>query len=50
LYKLPEKVGSKAERLESSFEVELWSSPFYFLLMILVLSSEWILRKVSQLK
>ena len=38
------------ERVKSPLEVELWSSPLYFVLMLLVLSGEWVLRKMSQLK
>ena len=34
----------------SDIEVELWSSPLYFLLMLLIVTAEWILRKLSQLK
>jgi len=50
LYTLPIKIGAKTERLESTLEVELWSSPFYFLLMLLVVTAEWIGRKMVQLK
>lgn len=50
LHRLPALVGQKIERLRSSLEVELWSSPLYFLLILLVVSAEWILRKVSYLK
>jgi hypothetical protein len=50
LAKLPEIIGNKSERVSSTVETELWSSPFFFLLMLLVLSAEWILRKLSQLK
>ena len=35
---------------DSPLEVELWSSPLYFVLMLLVLTGEWALRKMSQLK
>ena len=50
LYQLPEKMKGKMERMRSKLEVEIWSSPIYFILMIGLVSSEWILRKVSQLK
>ncbi len=50
LAKLPEIIGRKSERVSSTMEVELWSSPFFFLLMLLVATAEWILRKLSQLK
>ena len=50
LYKLPEMIRQKAVRVRSSVEVEFWSSPLYFILMLAVVTSEWILRKLSQLK
>ncbi|HMJ91551.1 MAG TPA: vWA domain-containing protein [Candidatus Acidoferrum sp.] len=50
LYKLPETISAKTERVRSPLEVELWSSPLYFLLMLFVLSGEWVLRKWSHLK
>jgi hypothetical protein len=50
LFKLPDTIAAKTERVKSPLEVELWSSPFYFVLMLLVLTGEWVLRKMSQLK
>jgi hypothetical protein len=50
LHSLPKKIGAKMERQESTLEVELWSSPFYFLLIVIVAAAEWIMRKASQLK
>jgi hypothetical protein len=50
LYKLPDMISARTERVKSPLEVELWSSPLYFALMLLVLSGEWVLRKMSQLK
>lgn len=50
LYKLPDTIAAKTERVKSPLEVELWSSPLYFVLMLLVLTGEWVLRKMSQLK
>lgn len=50
LFKLPETIAAKTERVKSPLEVELWSSPLYFILMLLVLASEWVLRKMSYLK
>jgi hypothetical protein len=47
---LPDTIAAKTERVKSPLEVELWSSPLYFVLMLLVLSGEWVLRKMSQLK
>ncbi len=50
LHKLPELISSKTERVRSPMEVELWASPLYFLLMLGVVSAEWVLRKLSHLK
>ena len=50
LFKLPDTIAAKTERVKSPLEVELWSSPLYFVLMLLVLSGEWALRKWWQLK
>lgn len=50
LRKLPETIQSKTERVRSPLEVELWASPLFYLLMLLVVSAEWVLRKMSHLK
>jgi uncharacterized membrane protein len=50
LHQLPEKMKGKMERMRSKLEVEIWSSPIYFLAMLGLVTTEWILRKVSQLK
>jgi hypothetical protein len=50
LYKLPDAISGKTERVKSPMEVELWASPLYFLLMLGVVTAEWVLRKASQLK
>jgi hypothetical protein len=50
LHKLPETISMKTERVRSPMEVELWSSPFYFLLLLGVVTVEWVLRKMSYLK
>jgi len=47
---LPDTIAAKTERVKSPLEVELWSSPLYFILMLLVLTGEWVLRKMSHLK
>jgi len=39
-----------SEGVRSALEVELWSSPLYFLLMLGVVTAEWVLRKLSHLK
>jgi hypothetical protein len=50
LHKLPDALGRKTERVQSKIEPPLWSSPFYYLLLLLVVTAEWMLRKRYQLK
>jgi hypothetical protein len=50
LQKLPETISQRTEKVRSPLEVELWSSPFYFLLLLSVVTAEWVLRKFSYLK
>jgi hypothetical protein len=50
LFKLPEALSAKSERVSSVVDAELWSSPFYFALLLTVSTIEWILRKKAQLK
>lgn len=50
LHQLPDAIRAKTERVQSPLEVELWSSPFYFLLLLGVVTAEWVLRKMSHLK
>jgi hypothetical protein len=50
LYQLPDTLRGKSERIESTVDAELWSSPFFFALILGVSSTEWLLRKKSQLK
>ncbi len=50
LHKLPDTISAKTERVQSPLEVELWASPLYFLLMLGVVTAEWVLRKMSHLK
>jgi von Willebrand factor type A domain-containing protein len=50
LSKLPDTIRFKTERVQSPLEVELWSSPLYFLLLLGVVTVEWVLRKMSYLK
>jgi hypothetical protein len=50
LYRLPETISARTERVRSPLEVELWASPLYFILMLAVAAGEWVLRKMSHLK
>lgn len=47
---LPEIIGRRAERIASTKEIDLWSSPLYLALLLAVVTAEWILRKLWQLK
>ena len=50
LFKLPEALSAKSERVSSVVDAELWSSPLYYLLLLIVATLEWAFRKRSQLK
>ncbi len=50
LYKLPDTIRLKTERIGWPVEVELWSTKLFFLLALSVVTAEWILRKTAQLK
>ncbi len=50
LWQLPEAITAKAERIASSVDAEIWSSPLVFFLLALVASIEWALRKRWELK
>jgi hypothetical protein len=47
---LPDKLSQKDETLSRIVDADLWSSPFYFVLMTAVVVTEWIVRKRSELK
>jgi hypothetical protein len=48
--KLPQAISLKTDRVGWPVEVELWSTKFFFLLVLSVVTAEWILRKSAQLK
>jgi len=50
LYRAPDLIKSRAAKIISTVDVHLWSSPIWFILMISILTAEWILRKKSFLK
>jgi hypothetical protein len=50
LIKLPDSVSKKAEKVQSTVDVDLWSSPMVFITLISLLAAEWVLRKLSHLK
>ena len=50
LHRLPDLITERTSRVSSFRETDIWSTPLFFLLLMLLLSSEWIVRKVSELK
>jgi hypothetical protein len=50
LSELGRELNRKPEALRTARDVELWASPFYFLLMCMVAAIEWFLRKRWNLK
>jgi hypothetical protein len=47
---LPQKLAQKDELLTRVVDADIWSSPFYFLLVTGVVVTEWIVRKRSEMK
>jgi hypothetical protein len=50
LHKLPDSMKLKTENVKSKLEVDIWSSPAYFLLLLLIVTVEWVGRKIVQLR
>ncbi|MGC8742614.1 MAG: CARDB domain-containing protein [Verrucomicrobiia bacterium] len=50
LSKLPQTIRSKTKKVNTNLEIQIWSSPIYFILLLSILTAEWILRKKSLLK
>lgn len=50
LYKLPETLNARSEKVRSPLEVELWASPLVFLILLGLVTVEWVIRKLSYLK
>lgn len=50
LHRLPDVLNAKTEKVRSPLEIELWSSPLVFLILLALVSGEWVLRKLSFLK
>jgi hypothetical protein len=50
LWQLPATISSKAERVTSTVDGELWSSPLFFIVLLLLGTLEWWLRKRWELK
>jgi hypothetical protein len=50
LSKMPDSMRLKTERVKSKLEVDVWCSPAYFVLLLLIVTAEWIGRKAMQLR
>ena len=50
LYRLPDMISRNSEKVRSPVEIDLWASPLYFLLLVGIVTFEWILRKRAYLK
>jgi hypothetical protein len=50
LHELPDAIRLKKESVRSTIDVDIWSNPIYFLLILSVVTAEWILRKTAQMK
>lgn len=50
LHELPGHVRQRTERVRSNHDVDLWASPLFFILMLSVVTAEWLWRKAVQLK
>jgi uncharacterized membrane protein len=50
LHELAGAIDTKKVTVPSRMEIELWATPLYFLLIMIVVTIEWILRKFSYLK
>jgi len=50
LYKLPEQIQHTLQPVYSTADAELAFSPLYFLVLVALITTEWILRKLVQLR
>ncbi len=50
LHELPDLLNADAEKVRTPVDVEIWASPLSFLLLLLLITAEWVLRKLSGLK
>jgi len=47
---VPDSIHNKADTVQAVVETEVWASPLYFLVLLLLVTAEWSWRKASQLK
>lgn len=50
LYDLPEQIKAETPKVQTRLEVEFWTSPLYYALMLIFVTAEWVMRKMVQLK
>jgi hypothetical protein len=50
LYSLPDQIKAEMPQVRTNLEVEFWTSPLYFVLLLVVVTAEWVIRKLVQLK
>ena len=50
LIKLPDVLRNKSEKVQSTYEIELWSSWIYLTALIAIVTAEWIGRKFAMMK
>ena len=50
LHEMVETISTNPATVESRLELELWAAPLYFLLILFIVTVEWVLRKWSYLK
>ena len=50
LHKMVETISANPATDEDTLPLELWATPLYFLLILFVVTVEWVLRKWSYLK
>lgn len=50
LAELPEILDAETETVKSLVDLDVWSSPLFFMLLIGLMATEWLIRKLSGLK
>ena len=50
MHRLVDAIQATPVEVRSREEIELWAHPLYFILILLVVTIEWVIRKFSYLK
>ncbi|HEY0007707.1 MAG TPA: VWA domain-containing protein [Tepidisphaeraceae bacterium] len=50
LHTLPDSISGKTEKVRSSVDVDIWASPIFFILILVLAGVEWAMRKAAYLK